>query len=164
VGVGTQPLDLDWVPCPWENDFDGFLAELAHSAEKIELKCLKLSELGFHECHELAEFISATSSLQELELNGIDDAYPILCSLQSNGTLHAVSIPGEIESKLASSYGFRNERIGELVGNLSTEDVDRSTKAFLPTLLETTKQVSKTRTSTLFSSLMSLRESIGPIP
>jgi hypothetical protein len=81
------------------------------SAEHIELKCLKLSELDVRQCRELAEFISATSSLQELELNGIEDSYPILCSLQGNGTLHAVSIPGEIESKLASSYGFRNERI-----------------------------------------------------
>jgi hypothetical protein len=142
------------------NAFDGLCMALAQNADRIELKCLKLADLDAQECHDLAQFISATWSLQVLELNGVEHAHTILCSLRGNGTVHAVSIPGEIESKLASSYGLRNERTGELVTNL-LEAEDRRTKSLFPTLLESTKQVS-TRPSSLFSCLLEACESIGP--
>jgi hypothetical protein len=142
--------------------YAGLCMALAQNADRIELKCLKLADLDAQECHDLAHFISVTWSLQVLELNGVEHAHTILRSLRGNGTVHAVSIPGEIESKLASSYGLRNERSGELVTNL-LEAEDRRTKSLFPTLLESTKQVPKTRASSLFACLLEACESIGPI-
>jgi hypothetical protein len=93
--IGSRLRSLSVAPTPFSFHFGAFLEQLAQSAKHIELKCLKLSEVDIPECRELAKFISATVSLQELELNGIEDADSILHSLRSNGTLHAVSIPGE---------------------------------------------------------------------
>jgi hypothetical protein len=109
------------------------------------------------------------SNLQELILlcpgKSKSSAYWTALSNCTHSTtlLYAVSIPGESESKLVSSFGFCNKQVGEQVGSLLIKTNDRGSKLLLPTLLELTKQVSKTQTCTLFACLLETCESIRPI-
>jgi hypothetical protein len=155
-----------------------FLIILGQNAHRLQLSSLKLFVLDGEECEDLAACIATTLSLQELELGQIESPRPILCSLRSNGTLHTVSIPGEIESRLANGYCSRNRLVGPLLQSLAAAELnendaqadseaspvkDRSTKSLFPSLLQSAMQVTATRTCAVLSSLLSIGESIGPI-
>jgi hypothetical protein len=152
-----------------------FLAELTLCGQRVELTSLRLDIVNAN----LAEFLSKTSSLQELDLGKMDDEQVILRSLRINGTLQRVTMPGEVQSRLANSFCLRNKHIAQLVQQVtetkpsrsrdqSSAGPDRSTqgrqgKSLVPTLLQSGKQITAVRASILLSGLRRLGESIGPI-
>jgi hypothetical protein len=150
---------------------------LAINAHLVTLKRLQLSGLNREECEDLAPFISATLSLEELVLERIDYSYPILCSLRENGSLLVVSIPGEMETYSALAYCLRNKLLGPVlqtvawtkstegetnVQNMHHTVEERRALSVLPSLLQSAKQISATGASNVFSSLVNLGDSIGP--
>jgi hypothetical protein len=154
----------------------GFLETMAQNAHLVELENVTLSDLNANDCRHLATWLSKTTSLQCLELENVVEAHTILASLRSNGTLLTVSIPGMKESRLARSYGLRNQHVGILLQSLAVDESDqvqnmangkyrskreRSSMSLYPTLLQCANQVSTTRTSTTLSTLMNLSDSIG---
>jgi hypothetical protein len=115
-----------------------------------------------------------TTTLQALALQFAREAHPILASLQSNGTLFTVPMPGKKESPLAESYSLRNQHIGAHLETLTSDESDqgqdtthrrskpdRGSMSLYPTLLQCANQVSTTGTSTTLSTLMNLSDSIG---
>jgi hypothetical protein len=123
IGSGLRSLTLT----PVSNGGDGFLIALARSAHCIELTKLSVNCRNYDDCQDVARFIAKTPSLQELDLAAMDDDYDyysILCSLEANGTLLTVTIPGEIESRFANSFCLRNKLLGQLLHNLVMSDQD----------------------------------------
>jgi hypothetical protein len=172
--IGSQILSLSLSSVDFAGE--GLLAALAGNARRINWKHLKLSSLKPEECKLLALFISAALSLEELDLDEIEES--ILCSLRENGSLLVVSIPGERETYFANAYCLRNKLVDPLMQSLawteSTEGetnvenvrrtvVERRALSVLPSLLQSAKQISATGASKVFSSLMNQSESIGPI-
>jgi hypothetical protein len=153
----------------------GFLETLAQKGRRIRLARLSLPDLDYEDCMELARCISNLSSLQQLEMGALDDAHSVLCSLRRNGTLQSVSVFGETESRLASSYVLRNKLVGNLVQDIASVETDspigttdrskggRECKSLYPTLLQSAKQISRSRLSSALYSLLGLHDSIGPV-
>jgi hypothetical protein len=159
IGSHIRSLTLS----PVSNGGRGFLRVLARNAHRIELTKLSLYCLDDDDdCKHLARYIAKTRSLQELDLSDFDngdddDYYPILCSLQTNGTVHTVTIPGEVASRLANSFCLRNKLLGQLLQNLVISDqgdkavdstqtsavVDRGTLSLFPSLLQSAKHDSE---------------------
>jgi hypothetical protein len=117
-------------------------------------------------------------SLEELDLEEMEDSQNILWSLRENGSLRLVSIPDEMETHFANAYCLRNKRIGPLMKSLAwtessdgqtmVENVhstaeDRCSLALLPSLLQSAKPISMTGATKVFCGLMNLGESIGPM-
>jgi hypothetical protein len=174
--VGSQLRALSVTPV--STGGHGFLKALALNAHLIKLKCLKLTCLNVKDCHDLSAFISATVTLEELDLDEMEDSHSILCSLRDNGSLRMVTIPGEMETHFVNVYCLRNTRLDPLLHNLTwTESVDGTTNlenvrctledrrslTLLPALLQSAKQITMAGASKVFCSLVNLGDSIGPI-
>jgi hypothetical protein len=170
--IGSHIRSLTLVPA--RSGGCEFLAELALCAHRVELTSLRLGIVNAKECSDLAEFLSKTSSLQELDLGEMDDEHVILLSLRINGTLQRETMPGEVQSRLANSFCPRNKHIAQLVQQVtetkpsrsrdqSSAGRDRSTQGRQGILLQSGKQITAVRASILLSGLRRLGESIGPI-
>jgi hypothetical protein len=159
-----------------ENGGAGFLKTMARNVHRLELQSVQLSGLNADDCRHLATWISKSALLQELELDEVGDARPILASLRINSTLRKVSLPGTKESRLANSYCLRNKHIGEVLESLTLDESDqvetttsgkyrpkleRGSKSLYPTLLQCANQISANRTSATFSSLLKLCDTVG---
>jgi hypothetical protein len=101
IGSHIRSLTLD--------ECSGFVSALARHAHRFNLTSLSLCNLDAEDCKQLARYISITRLLKKLELHedGDEDGdenddtdcfYPVLCSLEINGSLHTVTIPGETRS------------------------------------------------------------------
>jgi hypothetical protein len=151
----------------------GFVQALARNAHHVDLTSLKLRLLDHYDCKDVARYISATLSLDTLELKGIQNLYPILCSLQSNGTLQRVTLDDETsenELRLVNSFCLRNELLGPTLLDLADDNnaeleslASHCTTCLLPTLLQSAKHITAMRASIILSTLRALGESAGPI-
>jgi hypothetical protein len=171
LGSALHSLSLSNV----HNECEGFLPAMAENSHLLELKVLKLSELDDSDCQDLAAFLRQPSSVQELELNKIADCSLIVAGLQCSGALRRVSIPGDKESRVANAYCLCNALLGALLQTFAVaesldDDVtndrskeERGSKHLYPALLQIAKQIATTRSTTALSSLLNLRESLGPI-
>jgi hypothetical protein len=161
--IGSQLRTLELL-CPGK----GFVRALARHAHRFCFTKLTTCGLDTKDCKQLARFISTTSLLQELDLFNVDDEYSIVCSLRSNGTLHRVT--GDLESRLVHSFCLRNKFLRRVLDRLTVIDSnqciskakDRGAVSLVPSLLQSAKQVSASRTTVVLSSLLNLGESIGP--
>jgi hypothetical protein len=148
------------------------LGALARNAHRVKLVCLSLYWLDAKDCKHLARYICKASSIRELTLDEIKDQHSILRSLRINGTLHRVTIPGEIESRLANSFCLRNQQLHHMSLKLTVTASDQSDNTvertqcplvldrdaipLLPTLLQCAKQISAVHASIVLTSLFLL--------
>jgi hypothetical protein len=158
----------------------GFLKAWTRRLHCMKLVRLDVGYVDEKECRDLMRFLPRVSSLQKLVISGFDDNNLIRVGLRNNGTLLSVSIPGEMESRLANSYCLRNKLLGPLLQELAgakwderTENADclddsnanseRRAHSLVPTLLQAANQISAFRSSTVLSSLLNLAESVGTV-
>jgi hypothetical protein len=77
-------------------------------------------------------------------------------------------VTGDIESRLVNSFDVRNKFLRQVLDRLtmigssqSSKVGDRGTMSLVPSLLQSAKQVSASRTTIVLSSLLNLGESVG---
>jgi hypothetical protein len=102
----------------------GFLKAWTSRPHCMKLARLEIGYVDETECLDLIRFLPKVLSLQELVISDFDDNNLIHIGLRSNGTLLSVSIPGEIESRLANSFCLRNKLLGPLLQELAEAEWD----------------------------------------